>query len=177
MNSFLKWLHFLYYPQIKEKEMSNNLEIKLKRWCGPDYTIGKLTIEDHTFTCDTLEDVNRDINKNGIFDQNEKKIISETAIPFGRYKITIDIVSPKFVQYPYYKDFCEGKLPRLLGVAHFSGILIHVGSYKDHTDGCILVGKNTIKGRLTKSKEMFEELYSIMQEARKEGKKIYITIE
>jgi hypothetical protein len=46
------------------------MKIELKRWCGPDYTIGKLSIDGVSF-CDTLEDVNRDINKDGQFDNGE----------------------------------------------------------------------------------------------------------
>lgn len=156
--------------------MDNTLHIRVKRWCGPEYTIGKLTIDGHSFKCDTLEDVNRDINKNGIFDNTERKILKETAIPFGSYEITMNVVSPRFVQMPFYKDFCEGKLPRLLGVPHFSSILIHVGVHIGHTDGCILVGLNTIKGKLTDSKRIFKELYTIMKEASDANKKIMIHI-
>ena len=124
------------------------MNIKLKRWCGPNYTVGKLTIEGNTFKCDTLEDVNRDLNKNGIFDNGEVKIPSETCIPFGKYEITLDVVSPKFSLKPFYMDFCKGKLPRLLNVPSFEGILIHVGTSPKHTEGCILVGENKIVGGL-----------------------------
>ena len=153
------------------------MNIKLKRWCGPNYTVGKLTIEGNTFKCDTLEDVNRDLNKNGIFDNGEVKIPSETCIPFGKYEITLDVVSPKFSLKPFYMDFCKGKLPRLLNVPSFEGILIHVGTSPKHTEGCILVGENKIVGGLINSEAKFKELYKIMLEAKQKGEKIYITIE
>lgn len=153
------------------------MNINLKRWCGPNYTIGKLTIEGNPFKCDTLEDVNRDLNKNGIFDNGEVKIPSETCIPFGKYEITLDVVSPKFSLKPFYMDFCKGKLPRLLNVPSFEGILIHVGTSPKHTAGCILVGENKIVGGLINSEAKFKELYKIMLEAKQKGEKIYITIE
>ena len=153
------------------------MNIKLKRWCGPNYTIGKLTIEGNPFKCDTLEDVNRDLNKNGVFDNGEVKIPSETCIPFGKYEITLDVVSPKFSLKPFYMDFCKGKLPRLLNVPSFEGILIHAGTNPKHTAGCILVGENKIVGGLINSEAKFKELYKIMLEAKQKGEKIYITIE
>ena len=49
-----------------------------------------------------------------------------TAIPRGIYELTLDIVSPKFSKYDFYKEVCNGKLPRLKNVKGFEGILIHV---------------------------------------------------
>ena len=43
--------------------------------------------------------------------------------------------------------------------------------------GCIIVGHNTIKGRVTDSQETFKKLYKIMKEAHDKGEKIFITIE
>ncbi|MEG1916858.1 MAG: DUF5675 family protein, partial [Muribaculaceae bacterium] len=72
------------------------MEIKVERkYKGDAYTIGKMNINGKYF-CDTLEDVDRDINHNGKFDNGEKKIHGQTAIPYGRYEITLDVVSPKF---------------------------------------------------------------------------------
>ena len=48
------------------------------------YTIGKLYIDDNYF-CDTLEDTVRDLDKDGKFDNGEKKIKGKTAIPYGTY--------------------------------------------------------------------------------------------
>ena len=58
-------------------------------------TIGKLYLND-VFICDTLEDVCRDMNKDGdLDDSGESKIYGETAIPSGIYKITL-AMSPRF---------------------------------------------------------------------------------
>ena len=80
------------------------MELLLERkWCKPDYTIGRLYVNGK-FYCNTLEDTVRDINKNGIFDAGEVKIYGKTAIPYGTYEITLDVVSPKFSKYPFYKE-------------------------------------------------------------------------
>lgn len=143
-----------------------------------DYTIGKLYINSVYF-CDTLEDKVRDLNKDGdLNDLGETKVYGKTAIPYGTYNITLDVASPKFSKYPFYRSICEGKLPRLLNVPHFDGILIHVADGPkgaDLLEGCIGVGKNTIKGGLTEGKKTFENLYLVLEEAK--NKKEFITIE
>lgn len=143
-----------------------------------DYTIGKLYINSVYF-CDTLEDKVRDLNKDGdLNDLGETKVYGKTAIPYGIYNITLDVASPKFSKYPFYRSICEGKLPRLLNVPHFDGILIHVADGPkgaDLLEGCIGVGKNTIKGGLTEGKKTFENLYLALEEAK--NKKEFITIE
>lgn len=143
-----------------------------------DYTIGKLYINSVYF-CDTLEDKVRDLNKDGdLNDLGETKVYGKTAIPYGTYNITLDVASPKFSKYPFYRSICEGKLPRLLNVPHFDGILIHVADGPkgaDLLEGCIGVGKNTIKGGLTEGKKTFENLYLALEKAK--NKKEFITIE
>ena len=152
------------------------MELLLERkYCKEKYTVGKLFI-DGVFFSNTLEDKVRDINKNGKFDNGEYKVYGETAIPYGEYKITLDVVSPKFSKHQFYKEICNGKLPRLLNVPNFEGILIHCGSTANNSAGCILVGNNTIKGGLTNSKETFKRLYSILDKANKNNEKITIKI-
>ena len=155
------------------------MELLLERkWCKPDYTIGRLYVNGK-FYCNTLEDTVRDINKNGIFDAGEVKIYGKTAIPYGTYEITLDVVSPKFSKYPFYKEICGGRLPRLLNVPAFSGILMHCADGpQGHklVEGCIGIGFNTIKGGLTKGKETFKDLYKQLESAKKRGEKVTIKI-
>lgn len=120
------------------------------------YTIGKLYI-DNTYFCDTLEDKVRDLNKNGKFDNGEKKIYGETAIPYGTYKIDMNTVSPRFKNRVWAKPY-GGKIPRLLNVNSFDGVLIHPGTTSKDTSGCLLVGRNTIVGKLTSSQDTFHQL-------------------
>ena len=113
------------------------------------YTIGKLYIDDDYF-CDTLEDTVRDFDKDGKFCNGEKKVYAKTAIPYGTYEITTNVVSQRFKNRVWAKPY-DGKIPRLINVPSFDGVLIHPGSSSADTSGCLLVGKNTIVGRLTDS--------------------------
>lgn len=133
------------------------MKLTLKRIAlRPTYTIGKLYIDDVYF-CDTIEDTVRDINKNGKFDNGEQKIKGKTAIPYGTYKITTNVVSPRFKDRAWAKPY-DGKIPRLINVPSFDGVLMHPGSSAADTSGCLLVGKNTIVGRLTDSQKTFHAL-------------------
>lgn len=135
------------------------MKLKLKRIALKDtYTIGRLYINDEYF-CDTLEDKVRDLNKNGKFDNGEKKVYGETAIPYGTYNVTTSVVSPRFKNRVWAKPY-GGKVPRLLNVPSFEGVLIHPGSTSKDTNGCLLVGKNTIVGKLTSSQDTFHKLMS-----------------
>ena len=104
------------------------------------------------------------------------KIPSVTAIPTGTYKITIDVISPKFSKKAAYQ-YIGGKLPRLIGVKGFDGILIHQGTTEKDSAGCLIVGKNTIVGKVTQSQATFRALYAKMKEAKERGEEITITIE
>ena len=153
------------------------MELRLKRIALRDtYTIGKLYVDYHYF-CDTLEDKVRDYNKDGdLNDPNEQKVYGKTAIPYGRYEITMKVQSPKYSQRASY-DWCKGYLPRLLNVPHFDGILIHSGNDETHSHGCLLVGENKVKGKVINSMETLKRLYRILKSASDSGEKIWITIE
>lgn len=141
------------------------MKLQLNRtYFSSEYTIGKLYI-DGVYYCDTLEDTNRDINRNGRFDVGEKKIPGTTCIPFGEYKVTVN-VSPRFGR----------ELPRLQNVPEFEGVLIHRGNYAKDTSGCILVGKNTIKGMVTSSTKYEVELTKKIKEAIDRGETVTIKI-
>ena len=133
------------------------MKLTLKRIAlKPTYTIGKLYIDDNYF-CDTLEDTVRDLNKDGKFDNGEEKIKGKTAIPYGTYEITTKIVRPRSKERVWAKPY-GGKIPRLINVPSFDGVLMHPGSSAAYNSGCLLVGKNTIVGRLTDSQKTFHAL-------------------
>lgn len=152
------------------------MELLLERKAlKPSYTIGHLYINDDFF-CDTLEDVVRDHNKDGdLNDKGEGKVASQTAIPYGRYRITLDVQSPKYSKRASY-DWCGGYLPRLLNVPHFEGILIHAGNTAADSAGCILVGENKVVGRLINSMATLHRLYDRLTQAKNMGEQIWITI-
>jgi hypothetical protein len=141
------------------------MKLLLKRIALRDtYTIGKLYVDNHYF-CDTLEDKVRDLNKDGdLNDVGEGKVAGQTAIPYGTYKVTMDVQSPKFSQRAAYA-WCKGYLPRLLNVPHFDGIMIHSGNDATHTAGCILVGENRVKGQVLNSMNTLKRLYDILKGA------------
>ena len=141
------------------------MEILVERkWKKPHYTIGVMSIDGKRF-CETLEDVDRNLNSSMSVEQIKAiKKPNETAIPTGTYEVTLDIFSPKFGNKSFYKKTCNGKLPRILNVKGFDGVLIHCGNTNLDTSGCILVGRNLEKGKVLKSQETFEKLYKILKE-------------
>jgi hypothetical protein len=145
------------------------MELKLKRIALRDtYTIGELYVDNHLF-CNTIEDEVRDIYRDG-------KAYGKTAIPCGRYEITMKIQSPKYSQRTSYA-WCKGYLPRLLNVPHFEGILIHAGNTAEDSFGCLIVGENKVKGQVINSMATLKRLVSILKYASDSEDKIWITIE
>lgn len=141
------------------------MKLKLiRKYFKDTYTIGDLYIDGQFFS-NTLEDKNRDLNKNGKFDDDEYKVSSETCIPFGTYKIIVSM-SPKFGR----------ELPRLLDVPNFEGILIHRGNTPSDTAGCILVGENKTPGRVINSTMYETKIVKLMKEALLKGENISIEI-
>lgn len=153
------------------------MNITIKRiFKGDKYTIGRLCVNG-IYECDTLEDTDRGLTQSmPLTEIQSKKLYGETAIPTGTYEIDMNTVSPKFKDRSWAK-FCGGKLPRLIDVPGYSGVLIHVGNKPVDTLGCILVGDNKIKGQVINSTSTFQELYSIMLKAKVAGEKIIVTIE
>lgn len=119
---------------------------------GSGYTIGKLAI-DGAYFCDTLEDKVRALpascydTPKGNVCRCREKIYARTAIPAGIYKITMEH-SPRFGRV----------LPYLHDVPHFLGILIHAGNTADDSAGCIIVGRNKVKGKVLESRATLQTL-------------------
>ena len=125
-----------------------------------------------------LEDTDRNLDDSMSEDMIKSlKIPSITAIPRGTYEITLDVVSPKYSRIQFYKDVCNGKVPRLKNVKGFEGILIHSGNTDKDSSGCLLVGHNKVKGQVINSKETFKQLYQLLQDRKNKGEKITIKIE
>lgn len=149
------------------------MELELRRIARKDtYTIGRLYVDGVRF-CDTIEDKDRGLSQALPESANRaKKRAGITAIPTGRYRVTLAVKSPKFSKKAQY-DFCKGFLPRLINVPCFEGVLIHIGNTAKDTEGCILVGKNTKVGKVLESGVTFRALYAKLKEAKDY---IYITI-
>lgn len=140
------------------------MRLTLKRIANKkDYCIGKLYINGQYF-CDTLED--RDRGLDDVMTEEEIKSIKQygtTAIPVGIYTVLLTY-SPK------YKKI----MPLINNVKGYSGIRIHSGNTSKDTLGCLLVGKNTVVGRLTDSRNTYNALFKRLQQ--KGSNKITIEI-
>lgn len=147
-----------------------------RSWKKDTYTISRLFVDGKRFY-EALEDLDRGLKRTDSLEHIlNVKVPGETAIPSGTYEITLNVVSTKYRAIKWYRDLCGGRMPRLLNVPGFDGILIHPGSTALDSAGCILCGRNTAKGRLTSSRDTFKALYQKMEEARKRGEKITIEI-
>lgn len=146
------------------------MKLLLKRIAKkPAYTIGKLYIDGQYF-CDTIEDKDRGLTQNMSSDAIKRiKVANQTAIPIGTYKVTLGTVSPRFGSKDFYKKNANGgKLPRLLNVPGFDGVLIHCGNTAEDSSGCVIVGRNKAVGKVLESKETFIKLYKTLQSAKDE---------
>ena len=118
------------------------------------------------YFCDTLEDKDRGLTQSMSLAQIQKlKVYGKTAIPTGEYSVKMTL-SPRF----------NRVLPLVENVKGFDGIRIHNGQNADHSLGCILVGRNKIKGGLIDSRLTLDKLVMLLNgaEALKEPIKLKI---
>lgn len=153
------------------------MKLTLKRIAKRDtYTIGRLYINGEYF-CDTLEDKDRGLKQSmSLSEIKSKKVYGKTAIPAGEYEITLHIISPKYSKKPWFVKFCGAKMPRILNIPGYDGVLIHEGNSDKDTCGCVLVGKNTVVGKVLESKNTFAKFYPILKAASDKGERITINI-
>lgn len=131
----------------------------------PDYTIGRMDINGTKFS-DTLEDTDRGLTQDIPLDEIKRiKVYGKTAIPKGTYKVSVQYWQKHKIYVPFIHD-----------VPGFTSILIHSGNTPEDTLGCILVGENTIKGRLTNSRPYMTRLTKLCQDAIRRGEPVRITI-
>lgn len=137
------------------------MELTLRRkFKGPTYTIGDLGI-DGKFFCNTIEDTVRELpatcpdTPRGRSCTCKEKVYARTAIPAGKYRITFEY-SPRF----------KRRMPYLHDVPHFLGILIHSGNTETDSAGCIIIGENTVKGKVLNSRATFQRLYTLLEKEK-----------
>jgi len=126
--------------------------------------------EGRKFLCYTLEDEYR-----------ETKVMSETRIPAGTYKITLRKVGGFHGRYEAkYGEMHKGML-WVRDVPGFEYILIHTGNTDEHTAGCLLVGdsqqNNIIKadGFIGSSTAAYKRIYPPIAAALEAGEEVTIT--
>jgi len=134
------------------------LKITLNRFIrGPEATIGSVSVDGEWF-CWSLEDRVRDLS--------EPKVYGKTAIPAGKYHIIVNL-SPRL----------KKRMPRLVNVPGFDGILIHKGNTAEDTSGCILIGaKVDSPTRISDCQKVFDELFQKIDYAYGSGEGVTIEI-
>lgn len=144
------------------------MNITVKRYKHEkDFTIGKLFI-DGQFEAYTLEDEKRDV-----------KVMHETRIPEGRYKIELRTEGTHHAKYlDRFPGMHKGML-HVTNVPNFQWILIHCGNHEGHTSGCLLVGLNVdeAKGYLSNSEMAYKRVYPKVLAALEAGKEVWIKYE
>lgn len=152
------------------------MKVLLKRIAKlPTYTIGKIYI-DGKYQCDCIEDTDRGLSQTMSLEEiKKKKVYGKTAIPTGTYDITLNVISPKYSKSAFMQRYANGsRVPRILNVKGFDGVLIHTGNTEQDSYGCIIVGINSKKGMVTQSRDTFIKLYKILQSSKN---KITLTIQ
>lgn len=116
--------------------MTCQLELRRKEFTD-NSTIGELFFNGKFFMY-VIEDV---VREPGV------KVYGQTAIPYGRYKIIINM-SNRF----------KVKMPLLLNVPGFEGVRIHSGNTSADTEGCLIVGYRKDKNFVGNSRKAYQDL-------------------
>ena len=121
------------------------------------------------FLCYTLEDEKR-----------EDKIMGETRIPAGTYKILLRKEGGFHARYTKkYGSMHKGML-HVQDVPNFKWILIHIGNTDEHTAGCLILGdsqeNNTLvkDGFIGRSTQAYKRVYPPIAEALESGEEVTI---
>lgn len=127
--------------------MQVTIERKYKK---ETYTIGIVYIDGVRF-CESMEDKDRGLQQwMNVSEIQRLKVYGETAIPAGKYKVTMT-----------YSSKYKRVMPQIMNVKGFTGIRIHSGNTAKDSLGCILLGKNDKVGWISNSRATcakFEEL-------------------
>jgi hypothetical protein len=151
----MKRLLLYYFILLKWAFSRKRLKLILVRIARkPSYTIGRLYVNGVYF-CDTMEDFDRGLRKDMPLDEIQAiKVMHETAIPMGKYPVVVNLSPSKQI-----------RLPRILNVPGFEGILIHSGKDENDTSGCILLGENKVTGKVVNSSVYENRLSGIIEKA------------
>ena len=131
-------------------------------------TIGNFLINGK-LECFTLEDTVR---------EDGKKVYGETAIPAGKYEVTLR------KEGTIYEDYCKrfddiGQERGTLWIRNIPGyeyVLIHIGNYPKDTLGCILVGAKMSGNSIQDSTIAYKKIYPIIASALEKGEKVHIEV-
>ena len=127
----------------------------VRRWFGSDKTIGKLLVNG-IFRYYVLEDLVR---------PDGNKVYGQTAIPYGKYNVSVS-PSPKLGR----------TLPLIENVPNFSGIRIHAGVDQAWTEGCVLISRNLVGGKLALDRNAEDELTALIKSSIDHGNTVSINV-
>lgn len=134
------------------------MKIDVDRFISDEDTTISRVMVDGQFICFGLEDEYR-----------EEKVVGETRIPAGTYKITLRTEGGFNQRYKKrFPDIHKGML-HIRNVPNFEYILIHCGNTDEHTKGCLLVGMqaNTEPGNMSvvSSAVAYKKIYPLVVDA------------
>lgn len=137
--------------------MTIELEI-VRDLCERDRTFGKF-FADGKYLGETLEDTDR------FLETGNEKIPKQTAIPRGRYRVTITF-SNRF----------QKPMPYLHQVPQFEGVRIHGGNGPENTEGCPLLGNIRTKTGIKNCAGANERLINLIESAEDVGEEVWLTV-
>lgn len=141
-----------------------------RAWEKKGYTISRVFINGERFGdgkkwCSILEDEDRGLNSEMPVKEILKyKIYGSTAIPKGVYEVKM-YSSQKF-----------GRVPILVNVPAYTGVLIHAGNTAKDTLGCLLPGVNDAVGRVSNSRYWATKIKQMVDAAEKRGERVWIKV-
>lgn len=137
----------------------------VRKYNKETYCIGDF-LSDGVKLFNTLEDRDRGLAQFMTTEQIKKlKVYGRTAIPTGEYVVSFDVVPSwsSMRKFAVCKEF-DYRFPRIRNVKGYEGVYIHNGSTDKDTLGCPLVGRNTVKGMITDSRNCINQLMRIAKE-------------
>ena len=152
----------------------DNMKLRVVRFSSEEDSTSSLLFDvtdGVKFLCYTLEDEYRSM---------EDKIVTETRILEGTYRITLRTVGSIHKKYKNrFSEIHKGTL-WVRDVPNFGCILIHCGNTDEHTAGCLLVGDTQVNnqiekdGYIGKSTQAYTRIYPPIAKALEEGKEVTI---
>lgn len=122
------------------------------------YTLGSL-YRNGLFFAFTCEDEDRRLEDGGT------KVPARTAIPRGRYRLTVS-QSPRF----------KRRLPEVKDVPQFKGIRFHGGNKAEDSEGCVLIGQVRTAIGVAKCADTVNKLIDQIDVAEKAGKSVWLEV-
>ena len=114
-------------------------------------------------------------------EQRDTKVLGETRIPNGVYKLGLRKVGGYHARYTKRFPHIHIGMLHVLNVPGFEYILIHCGNTDEHTAGCLLVGDSQENNQITKdgfigkSTQAYKRIYPRIAEAIECGEEVTIT--